>query len=142
MSGSLRGGRHQLLWRSCCSQLSVVQSAKADSPRNVFLVVCSSCRAPLKGQEETPMEAETTVNKDMKVEITSDAEVVSPTLGTGNTGGLARQGSITKNNCLCSPTTHAGSFRCRLHRAPSLKRTKSIDSTALQDSQSKANSNY
>ncbi|KAL3511345.1 hypothetical protein ACH5RR_030746 [Cinchona calisaya] len=61
--------------------------------------------------------------------------------GGGGSGGLARQGSITKNNCLCSPTTHAGSFRCRLHRVPpSLQRTKSIDSTtALQDSQSKPN---
>ncbi|CAA2974700.1 Hypothetical predicted protein [Olea europaea subsp. europaea] len=83
------------------------------------------------------METEAKVNKDLKVEIT---QVVLPTSGsTMNTGGLARQGSITKINCLCSPTTHAGSFRCRLHRSPSLQRTKSIDSTALRDSQSQAN---
>eukprot|EP00250_Pteridium_aquilinum_P028504 c37279_g1_i1 orf=220-783(+) len=25
---------------------------------------------------------------------------------------------IKKQNCLCAPTTHAGSFRCRLHRRP------------------------
>ncbi|GLJ13605.1 hypothetical protein SUGI_0216190 [Cryptomeria japonica] len=24
-----------------------------------------------------------------------------------------------KQNCLCSPTTHEGSFRCRLHRSSS-----------------------
>ncbi|KDP32607.1 hypothetical protein JCGZ_13157 [Jatropha curcas] len=24
----------------------------------------------------------------------------------------------TSKNCLCSPTTHAGSFRCRIHRNP------------------------
>ncbi|KAL1550380.1 hypothetical protein AAHA92_18348 [Salvia divinorum] len=56
------------------------------------------------------MESEAMISKDIK--------------------GLARQGSITKSSCLCSPTTHAGSFRCRLHRS---QRTKSIDS----DSRSK-----
>ncbi|OIT32378.1 hypothetical protein A4A49_23552 [Nicotiana attenuata] len=83
------------------------------------------------------MEAEATPNKEMKVEINSlpetPSEVISPTLDNlPMTGGLARQGSMTKNSCLCSPTTHAGSFRCRLHRAPttnpSLQRTKSIES--------------
>ncbi|KAL0444913.1 UNVERIFIED_CONTAM: hypothetical protein Slati_2214000 [Sesamum latifolium] len=24
---------------------------------------------------------------------------------------------VLKNNCLCSPTTHVGSFRCRYHRS-------------------------
>ncbi|GAA0157804.1 hypothetical protein LIER_43419 [Lithospermum erythrorhizon] len=49
------------------------------------------------------------INDDMKVE------------NKASSGGLARQGSITKskNYCLCSPTTHTGSFRCRMHRAPS-----------------------
>ncbi|KAG6429256.1 hypothetical protein SASPL_107301 [Salvia splendens] len=64
------------------------------------------------------MESEAMISKDMKVDE-----------------ALARQGSITKSSCLCSPTTHAGSFRCRLHRAPSLQRTKSIESAT--DSQSK-----
>ncbi|KAF5178874.1 Tubulin glycylase [Thalictrum thalictroides] len=40
---------------------------------------------------------------------------------------LMRQSSTLKNNCLCSPTKHAGSFRCRLHRSPSLQRTKSMN---------------
>ncbi|KAL8550568.1 hypothetical protein ACS0TY_009118 [Phlomoides rotata] len=63
------------------------------------------------------MESEEAVmSKDMKVEIPGG-------------GGLARQGSMTKHNCLCSPTTHVGSFRCRLHRSPSLQRTKSIETT-------------
>ncbi|KAL4586968.1 hypothetical protein LXL04_011616 [Taraxacum kok-saghyz] len=61
-------------------------------------------------------------NEELKV----DVEVTSP-----SSGGLARQGSLAKNNCLCSPTTHAGSFRCRLHRSPSgIQRTKSINSDA------------
>ncbi|XP_073131236.1 uncharacterized protein [Henckelia pumila] len=67
-----------------------------------------------------------------------ESDVASPTSKMVNAGGISRQGSITKYNCLCAPTTHAGSFRCRLHRSPSLQRTKSIDSPACQDSQSKA----
>lgn len=30
--------------------------------------------------------------------------------------GLLKKSSSTRINCLCSPTTHIGSFRCRLHR--------------------------
>ncbi|CAI9785133.1 unnamed protein product [Fraxinus pennsylvanica] len=80
---------------------------------------------------------QTMSNKDMKVEIPPVSEVISPS----SAGKLARQGSISRNNCLCSPTTHAGSFRCRLHRSPTLtlNRTRSIDSTAFQDTRSKAN---
>ncbi|KAL3819284.1 hypothetical protein ACJIZ3_005189 [Penstemon smallii] len=70
------------------------------------------------------MEQEAEMSKDMKVQIPmQEAQVISPTHGAG---GLSRQGSVTKNSCLCSPTTHAGSFRCRMHRDPSLQRTKSI----------------
>lgn len=72
-------------------------------------------------------------NKEMKVEIPSDGEITSPTSGQGG-AGVARQGSFGKSNCLCSPTTHAGSFRCRLHRVPTLQRTKSITSTHSTDS--------
>lgn len=64
-------------------------------------------------------------NGDLKVEV-ENVQVTSPPSGGG---GLARQGSMAKNNCLCSPTTHVGSFRCRLHRTPSgIQRTKSINS--------------
>lgn len=52
-------------------------------------------------------------------------------------GGLPRQTSITKNNCICSPTTHPGSFRCKLHRTPSLHRTKSVETNILQNLMSK-----
>lgn len=64
--------------------------------------------------------SEQIANKEMKVEIIpSDGELmmsrVQPSSGAKS------------NNCLCSPTTHAGSFRCRLHRSPSLQRTRSMD---------------
>ncbi|CAL1395284.1 unnamed protein product [Linum trigynum] len=45
----------------------------------------------------------------------------------------------TKNSaaCLCSPTSHAGSFRCRLHRSPSsIQRTKSMDSSSSSNQHS------
>ncbi|WJX31440.1 hypothetical protein P8452_19866 [Trifolium repens] len=29
----------------------------------------------------------------------------------------AKKASGGRSNCLCSPTTHVGSFRCRLHRS-------------------------
>ncbi|KAJ0256201.1 hypothetical protein HA466_0091950 [Hirschfeldia incana] len=69
----------------------------------------------------------------MKIEIPGDGSS-TPEVGSG---GLTRQTSITKTNCLCSPTTHPGSFRCRMHRSLSLQRTKSIEVAALQDSPAK-----
>ncbi|KAL5063371.1 hypothetical protein RYX36_025108 [Vicia faba] len=70
------------------------------------------------------MENEKVTSKEMKVEIPSST-VGGSNVGQG--GGLMRQPSMTKTNCLCSPTTHPGSFRCRLHRTPSLQRTKSME---------------
>ncbi|KAH7843512.1 hypothetical protein Vadar_017496 [Vaccinium darrowii] len=34
-----------------------------------------------------------------------------------------RKASSVKYNCLCSPTTHAGSFRCRYHRNSGITRS-------------------
>ncbi|CAH8392205.1 unnamed protein product [Eruca vesicaria subsp. sativa] len=49
-----------------------------------------------------------------------------------NSPSLRRWGSSSgkpgRQNCLCSPTTHAGSFRCRHHRANTLTRVVSIGS--------------
>ncbi|KAK9074645.1 hypothetical protein SSX86_007243 [Deinandra increscens subsp. villosa] len=58
--------------------------------------------------------------EELKVEV-EEIPATSPPSGQG--------GGMTKNSCLCSPTTHAGSFRCRLHRTHSgIHRTKSINS--------------
>ncbi|XP_073306260.1 uncharacterized protein [Primulina huaijiensis] len=85
------------------------------------------------------MENEVVIIKDRKTECSPrESDVLSPTSKMMNAGGISRQGSITKHDCVCAPTTHAGSFRCRLHRSPSLNRTKSTDSPACPDSQSKA----
>lgn len=62
----------------------------------------------------------------MKVEIPSES--TSPGGSSSHHHqGLTRQPSNARGSCLCSPTSHAGSFRCRLHRSPSLQRTKSMD---------------
>uniref|UniRef100_A0A803L0S9 Uncharacterized protein n=1 Tax=Chenopodium quinoa TaxID=63459 RepID=A0A803L0S9_CHEQI len=62
----------------------------------------------------------------MKVEI--------PEMNFTSPRGLTRQPSNgsakVMSTCLCSPTTHAGSFRCRLHRSPSLQRTRSVETPA------------
>ncbi|KAL4361180.1 hypothetical protein GQ457_04G007870 [Hibiscus cannabinus] len=92
-------------------------------------------------------------NKDLKLEIPSETEMITggtveshvatPASGQGQgASGLSRQLSVTKTNCLCSPTMHLGSFRCRVHRAPSLQRTKSIksQSATLEDNTTKPNS--
>ncbi|KAK7317669.1 hypothetical protein RJT34_02094 [Clitoria ternatea] len=78
------------------------------------------------------MESDQVTSKDMKVQIPGSGVEFQGTPNVGQ-GGLTRQPSMTKTNCLCSPTTHAGSFRCRLHRSPSLQRTKSIESESLHD---------
>ncbi|KAG5007651.1 hypothetical protein JHK82_025577 [Glycine max] len=56
----------------------------------------------------------------------------SPKSDSGSGGGGGAVGSLPKGQCLCSPTTHEGSFRCRLHRGPTasptnwMKRSKSM----------------
>ncbi|EEF32333.1 conserved hypothetical protein [Ricinus communis] len=78
------------------------------------------------------MEREQIMSKSMKIEISSESDSVTkfPVTPTSAMTQLTRQPSVTKSSCLCSPTSHAGSFRCRLHRAPTLQRTKSIDSAS------------
>ncbi|RZC65919.1 hypothetical protein C5167_009613 [Papaver somniferum] len=61
----------------------------------------------------------------------SSSQSQSPRAGTSSPMGvsspsmrnrLQKQASV-RANCLCSPTTHAGSFRCRLHRNSELSRS-------------------
>ncbi|TKY47063.1 hypothetical protein E2542_SST29117 [Spatholobus suberectus] len=41
---------------------------------------------------------------------------------------ITRKTSNGRLNCLCSPTTHVGSFRCRHHRSSGMYRGRSIGS--------------
>ncbi|KAL2332856.1 hypothetical protein Fmac_014069 [Flemingia macrophylla] len=49
--------------------------------------------------------------------------LVSPT-----SQGITRKNSNGRLNCLCSPTTHVGSFRCRHHRSATIQRGRSVGS--------------
>ncbi|MED6109110.1 hypothetical protein PIB30_030542 [Stylosanthes scabra] len=75
------------------------------------------------------MEIASFFNVDMESEKSNKEMVVEQFQGAinnNNNNGLVRQTSM--NTCLCSPTTHAASFRCRLHRNNNtLQRTKSSD---------------
>ncbi|RAL37206.1 hypothetical protein DM860_004128 [Cuscuta australis] len=50
----------------------------------------------------------------MSVSTTSPKGVA----GGGESDDTAPANSSPKGQCLCSPTTHKGSFRCRIHRSP------------------------
>ncbi|WRX15609.1 hypothetical protein QQP08_008096 [Theobroma cacao] len=125
-------------------------TATGDSKQVNHLFISRSFKTLVRGEREARMESGQMPKKDLKVEIPSEAEMIAggveshaaAAISGQGASGISRQPSVTKTNCLCSPTTHAGSFRCRLHRAPSLQRTKSIDSqsASLRDSTSKANS--
>ena len=41
---------------------------------------------------------------------------------------VVTKSSSTRSGCLCSPTTHAGSFRCRRHRSLAIHRGWSVGS--------------
>ncbi|KAK8668142.1 hypothetical protein V6N13_105609 [Hibiscus sabdariffa] len=85
-------------------------------------------RTLARGEKSGTMDSGQMSKADLKVEIPSETETVEVHAPPTSASGLTRQPSVTKTNCLCSPTTHPGSFRCRLHRAPSLQRTRSTDS--------------
>ncbi|KAE7998752.1 hypothetical protein FH972_003263 [Carpinus fangiana] len=54
---------------------------------------------------------------------------VSTSPKSGKEEPVGGASSSPKGQCLCSPTTHQGSFRCRFHRSSSsawMKRSKSV----------------
>lgn len=42
--------------------------------------------------------------------------------------GKAAMTAGVRSSCLCSPTTHVGSFRCRYHRVSNMPRPSSVGS--------------
>ncbi|KAH0706775.1 hypothetical protein KY289_011851 [Solanum tuberosum] len=69
--------------------------------------------------------AETSKKKLNLPHICLEAMKSSPPLSssTPSSPTVLRKTSSVKYSCLCSPTTHAGSFRCRYHRNSGLTRT-------------------
>nr|CAD1839437.1 unnamed protein product [Ananas comosus var. bracteatus] len=55
-------------------------------------------------------------NKPTEEDTGTQLATGSPRGATTSRPFLSKQGS-QKASCLCSPTKHAGSFRCRLHRS-------------------------
>lgn len=56
--------------------------------------------------------------------------IPSSAKSAGDGDAVAAHSCSSKGPCLCSPTTHPGSFRCRLHRSNSLPWTRHSKSTA------------
>ncbi|PIN20351.1 hypothetical protein CDL12_06942 [Handroanthus impetiginosus] len=50
---------------------------------------------------------------------------------------LRKSSSGRRHNCLCSPTTHAGSFRCRYHRTSGLTHSSMSVGSKLSELASK-----
>eukprot|EP00249_Psilotum_nudum_P009763 c22138_g2_i1 orf=314-820(-) len=48
----------------------------------------------------------------------SSSDMHSTSSSKRNNSNLVNDPCPARQTCLCSPTTHLGSFRCRLHRAP------------------------
>ncbi|KAI4340687.1 hypothetical protein MLD38_025497 [Melastoma candidum] len=91
------------------------------------------------GKKERVVEAAPDWKEPVQGSSGEDHSPCLPAHSVGASGSLTRQSSMSKGACLCAPTTHAGSFRCRLHRTPSLQRTKSIEASRMvpADSSSK-----
>ncbi|KAI5056939.1 hypothetical protein GOP47_0028757 [Adiantum capillus-veneris] len=51
-----------------------------------------------------------------------------PDAGTNHGSSQGSPGSNKQAMCLCAPTTHAGSFRCRFHRSASFKKWEKVTS--------------
>ncbi|CAI0463687.1 unnamed protein product [Linum tenue] len=74
---------------------------------------------------------------DLKVDVPMDhnhqqpSELQASPMSCRQPSSSSSCSSKNSAACLCSPTSHAGSFRCRLHRSPSsIQRTKSMDSSS------------
>ncbi|KAI8571015.1 hypothetical protein RHMOL_Rhmol01G0083800 [Rhododendron molle] len=72
------------------------------------------------------------MDSSCRIRVTTTT-TTSPKAGKGSTDHSAVSPSQKGGQCLCSPTTHKGSFRCRFHRStttspppPWFKRSKSM----------------
>ncbi|KAE9598560.1 hypothetical protein Lalb_Chr15g0082301 [Lupinus albus] len=72
---------------------------------------------------------------DVKIPLDMDGlKKHSHTLVSQTSTTLTRKSASVRMDCLCSPTTHAGSFRCRHHRAGTggMHRGGSVGSNLLE----------
>ena len=67
--------------------------------------------------------------KEIKMPGLNMVVSVSP---TPQAASALKKSSSERRSCLCSPTTHAGSFRCRHHRSSGFRRGKSVGSNLAE----------
>ncbi|KAM3320876.1 hypothetical protein P3S67_008078 [Capsicum chacoense] len=74
---------------------------------------------------QQPVDIAQTRKKKLNIPHICLESMKSPPLpsSTPSSPAALRKTSSVKYSCLCSPTTHAGSFRCRYHRNSGLTRT-------------------
>ncbi|MFS7922193.1 hypothetical protein Hanom_Chr03g00246051 [Helianthus anomalus] len=73
-------------------------------------------RPKAEHSKSTMEETKMSTNLDPQSQRQGVGFVKLPHLAMNEGGGMIRVPSEGKINCLCSPTTHVGSFRCRHHR--------------------------
>ncbi|KMT12998.1 hypothetical protein BVRB_4g090740 [Beta vulgaris subsp. vulgaris] len=84
-----------------------------------------------KKDEPKPMRRKSSLLNLSMEEAQKQAEAQVNSGQSGSPTSPLKKSSSTRTNCLCSPTTHVGSFRCRLHRhgtKPGFRRGHSVGS--------------
>ncbi|XP_057528970.1 uncharacterized protein LOC130807685 [Amaranthus tricolor] len=81
----------------------------------VELLRAKSIKLSMDERKELPKAIASTQNLK-KEEAQKEGEARANMGQTGSLMSPLKKSSSSRINCLCSPTTHVGSFRCRLHR--------------------------
>ncbi|KAA8524899.1 hypothetical protein F0562_011323 [Nyssa sinensis] len=98
----------------------IVPSMNIEEMKNPALISST----PSSPKPQKPKIIVSNINIEMKNSTLISSTPSSPTL---------RKASSVKYNCLCAPTTHAGSFRCRYHRNTGLTRSSASVGSKLSE---------
>ncbi|XP_004508409.1 uncharacterized protein [Cicer arietinum] len=85
-------------------------SSFASRPTNFFRASTSPTRVSLYGSSPSVSASSVRFSLDRSISPNRSISV------TPRTGGKKQSSSQQKRTCMCSPTTHPGSFRCSLHK--------------------------
>lgn len=92
-------------YSSSFSSRSTTFFPRSTSPTRVNLCGSSAASAP---SVRLSVDRSNSLNRSISV---------TPRSGSANGSKVVKKPSQQKRTCLCSPTTHPGSFRCSLHKA-------------------------
>lgn len=126
---------HQCCYISCMTE-KLSKRSKMSNKSNSVRELQKPSKILNKQQQVTPEIMASAI--DMEV-----LKKNSPLHNPGNSPrlhrALTKPRSTERGNCLCSPTTHAGSFKCRFHRSSGMIRGGSIGSNLSElDGKSRA----